>query len=83
MNLPKFVSYLNLTLNVSLGTMSSTTIPFSEFDDENSTKDAFSDILKSMVQKILPIGYPKCRSLRNHLASATVPNMSLVQMCLH
>ena len=24
--------------------------PFSEFDNENSTKDAFSDILKSIVQ---------------------------------
>ena len=30
---------------------------FSEFDDENSTKDAFSDILKNMVQKIFPMGY--------------------------
>ena len=70
-------------MNVSLGSMSLTTILFSEFDVGNSTKDSFSDILKSMVQKIFPMGYPKCSSLRNHSVSATVPNMSLVQMCLH
>ena len=70
-------------MNVSLGSMSSTTILFSEFDDENSTKDAFSDILKSIVQKIFPMGYLKCSSLRNHSVSATVRNMFLVQTCLH
>ena len=63
--------------------MSSTTILFSEFDDESSTKDAFSDILKRMVQKIFPMGYPKCASLRYHSVSATLPNMFLVQTCLH
>ena len=38
-------------LHVSFGSMSSTTIPLSKFDGESSTKDAFSDVLKSMVQK--------------------------------
>ena len=70
-------------MNVSLGSMSSTTIFFPEFDDESSAKDAFSDILKSMIQKLFPMGYPKCASLRNHSGSATVPNMFLVQTCLH
>ena len=50
-------------LHVSFGSMSSTTIPLSEFDGESSTKDAFSDVLKSMVQKIFTMGYPKCSSL--------------------
>ena len=41
--------------NVSLGSVSLITIPFSEFDGESSTNDALSDTLKSMlVEKIFP-----------------------------
>ena len=56
------VRYLMLTLECFRGKHVVNHNPFSEFDGESSTKDAFSDILKSMVQKVF-LTYPRCSSL--------------------